>query len=129
MRSINSVVVSGRLGKDPAIRSTPSGTELMELTVAVQDNIKQGEQWVKKTHWVKCTLFGRSVAFWSGNLRKGSFVVVQGTLDYREWEKDGVRRSALSVLIDEIDPGPRVDGNAAPAKQRETYHLDDDIPF
>ena len=136
MKSINTVTISGNLGQDPELRSLPSGTELIELRVAVSDNVKRNDKWEKRTHWVQCTLFGRGVEFFSQHLRKGSFVVIQGRLNYEEWAKDGVKRNKLTVIVDEIDMGPRMDRAPAERHQSRTSegHLDidraeDDIPF
>lgn len=135
MRSINSVTISGNLGKDPVIRSTPSGTEVLEMRVAVSDNVKRNGAWEKKTHWVHVALFGKRAEFFATRAKKGSFVVVSGRLNYEEWSTDdGHKRNRISVIADDIDIGPisikpTSDGGRNTGAEVSLAQEDDEIPF
>ncbi|MDO4536662.1 MAG: single-stranded DNA-binding protein [Coriobacteriales bacterium] len=114
--SINRVVISGNLTRDPEIRSTPSGTNILTFGVAVNDrrrNAQTGE-WEDYANFVDCTLFGNRAEYFSRTLRKGLKVVVEGKLRYSSWQdrETGRNRSKLEVVVDDIDfVSPRQQGD------------------
>lgn len=137
MRGINSVTISGRVGKEPELRTTPSGSDILEFSVAVKDQRKSGDEWTDTVHWVRCVIFGRRCEFFQKHLKKGSFVVINGALMYSEWEKDGSKRNALKVRVGEIDLGPKTAPSAGGDRPGKTEipatdndgSDDDYIPF
>ncbi len=103
--SINRVVISGNLTRDPEIRSTQSGMNILTFGMAVNDrrrNAQTGE-WEDYANFVDCVLFGNRAEFLSRTLHKGTKVVVEGKLRYSSWERDGQRRSKLEVVVDDVD--------------------------
>ena len=118
--SINSVVISGGLGKDPELRTTQGGTAIMNLSVAVSDRRKsaQGGEWEDTTHWVDVLVFGRRAESLSKILRKGMRVTVSGKLSQSRWEdKQGNKRSKLEVVANDVELPPR---NASQGQQQPT---------
>lgn len=103
--SINRVVISGNLTRDPELRSTQSGTSIMTFGVAVNDRRRNPQtlEWEDYPNFIDCVVFGARTEFLSRVLRKGLKVVVEGKLRYSSWEKDGVRRSKIEVIADDID--------------------------
>lgn len=103
--SINRVTISGNLTRDPEIRSTQSGMNILTFGMAVNDrrrNAQTGE-WEDYANFVDCVLFGNRADFLSRTLRKGTKVFVEGKLRYSTWERDGQRRSKLEVVVDDVD--------------------------
>lgn len=103
--SINRVTLSGNLTRDPEIRSTQSGMNILNFGMAVNDrrrNSATGE-WEDYANFVDCVLFGNRADFLSRTLHKGIKVVVEGKLRYSSWERDGQRRSKLEVVVDDLD--------------------------
>ncbi len=103
--SINRVVISGNLTRDPELRSTQSGMNILTFGMAVNDrrrNAQTGE-WEDYANFVDCVLFGNRADFLSRTLHKGIKVVVEGKLRYSSWERDGQRRSKLEVVVDDVD--------------------------
>jgi len=120
---INQVNLAGNLTRDPEVRFLPSGTSVARVSLAVNNRIKKGEEWVDDPCFIDVTLFGK-VAEWAGeNLDKGAGVFVTGRLQFRSWEKDGERRSKHEVIADKITAL-----NSKPAKSsgREPGSDDDD---
>ncbi len=115
--SINRVTLSGNLTRDPEIRSTQSGMNILNFGMAVNDrrrNSATGE-WEDYANFVDCVLFGNRADFLSRTLHKGIKVVVEGKLRYSSWERDGQRRSKLEVVVDDLDfITPRQQGNYQP---------------
>lgn len=126
--SINRVTISGNLTRDPELRSTPSGMAVLQLGVAVNDrrkNQRTGE-WEDHPNFIDCTMFGTRAEKLAQYLGKGAKVAIDGKLRYESWEKDGQKRSKLSVIVDDIEFMSR--GESAP-QQREEAVYDEDIPF
>ncbi|MEE1157870.1 MAG: single-stranded DNA-binding protein, partial [Atopobiaceae bacterium] len=103
--SVNRVVISGNLTRDPELRSTQSGMNILTFGMAVNDrrrNAQTGE-WEDYANFVDCVLFGNRAEWLSRDLHKGKKVFVEGKLRYSTWERDGQRRSKLEVVVDDID--------------------------
>lgn len=116
--SINRVVVSGNLTRDPEIRASQGGTNILTFGMAVNDRRRnpQTQEWEDYANFVDCVMFGNRADFMHRTLHKGMKVVVEGKLRYSSWERDGQRRSKLEVVVDDIDfVSPRQQqGNYAP---------------
>ena len=103
--SINRVVISGNLTRDPELRATATGMQVMNIGVAVNDRRRnpQTGEWEDYPNFVDCTMFGTRAEAVSRYLSKGSKVAIEGKLRYSSWERDGQRRSKLEVIVDEIE--------------------------
>ena len=103
--SINRVNISGNLTRDPEMRATASGTQVLSFGVAVNDRRRnpQSGEWEDYPNFVDCTMFGARAEAVRRYLSKGSKVAIEGKLRYSSWERDGQRRSKLEVIVDEIE--------------------------
>lgn len=103
--SINRVVVSGNLTRDPEVRCTASGMAVMSLGLAINDRKKNNQtgEWEDYANFVDCTMFGERAAKIEQYLSKGSKVTIEGKLHYSSWEKDGQKRNKIEILIDDIE--------------------------
>ena len=103
--SINRVNISGNLTRDPELRATAGGTQVLSFGVAVNDRRKnpQTGDWEDYPNFVDCTMFGTRAEAVSRYLSKGTKVAIEGKLRYSSWERDGQRRSKLEVIVDEIE--------------------------
>ena len=103
--SINRVNISGNLTRDPELRATASGTQVLSFGVAVNDRRRnpQTGEWEDYPNFVDCTMFGARAEAVNRYLQKGSKVAIEGKLRYSSWERDGQRRSKLEVIVDEIE--------------------------
>lgn len=143
--SINSVNISGNLTRDPELRVTGGGTQILSFGVAVNERRRnsQSGEWEDHPNFVDCVVFGSRAEALSRFLSKGSKVAISGRLSYSSWEaKDGSKRSKLEVIVDNIDFMSRSDGKgsqtpkpaqpsrqASPQPQSQPDVYDDDIPF
>ena len=147
--SINRVCITGNLTRDPELRATQSGSQVLSFGVAVNDRRKnpQSGEWEDYPNFVDCTMFGTRAEKIANFIAKGSKVAIEGKLRYSSWERDGERRSKLEVIVDEIEfmsrrdeQGGAVISTPTPAPVRpaalrqadpvaaaEVY--DEDIPF
>lgn len=140
--SINRVVISGNLTRDPEVRATASGMAIMRIGVAVNDRRKNNQtgQWEDYPNFVNCTMFGARAEAVSRYLTKGTKVSIEGKLRYSSWERDGQKHSSLEVIIDEIefmssrgsapaDASGSYQPSAAPAMPQAPDVYTEDIPF
>ncbi|MEX6503486.1 single-stranded DNA-binding protein [Pseudomonas zhanjiangensis] len=101
-RGVNKVILVGTCGQDPETRYLPSGNAVTNLSLATSEQWtdKQTGQKVEKTEWHRVSLFGKVAEIAGEYLRKGSQVYIEGKLQTREWEKDGIKRYTTEVIVD-----------------------------
>lgn len=159
-RGVNKVILVGNVGGDPETRYLPNGNAVTNITLATSESWKdkQTGQQQERTEWHRVVFFGRLAEIAGEYLRKGSQVYVEGRLQTREWEKDGVKRYTTEIVVDMggnmqlLGGRPDSEGDAprAPRPQREPQQsapqqrpapqpaaqpapdydsFDDDIPF
>ena len=131
--SINRVIISGNLTKNPETRSTAGGTIVLQFSVAVNERRKnqQTGEWEDYPNYVDCTVFGKRAEALSTRLSKGSKVAIDGKLRWSQWEKDGQKRSRLDVIVEEIEIlSQRSEAKAANDRAPQFVEVyDEDIPF
>ena len=89
--SINRVIISGNLTRDPELRQTASGMPVLGFGVAVNDRRKNSQtgEWEDCPNYIDCTMFGTRAQALSQYLSKGSKVAIEGKLRWSQWERDG----------------------------------------
>jgi len=103
MASFNRVILLGNLTRDVEVRYLQSGTAVADIGMAVNDRRKgQNGEWIDETTFVDVTLWGRTAEVAGEYLSKGSPLLVEGRLKYDTWEKDGQKRSKLSVVCERM---------------------------
>lgn len=138
--SINRVIVSGNLTREPEVRTTASGNPVMGFGIAVNDRRKNSQtgEWEDYPSFIDCTMFGARAQSVSRFLSKGSKVAIEGKLRWSQWEtNEGQKRSKIEIIVDEIEfmssisNGAQVPATAsATAVDPMTRTLyDDDIAF
>jgi single-strand DNA-binding protein len=134
--SINRVVISGNLTRDPELRATGSGMNVLKMGVAVNDRRKnqQTGEWEDYANFVDVTMFGARAEAVSRFLSKGSKVAIEGKLRWSQWEsQQGDKRSKLEVVADEIEFLSSREGGSggysAPAAPDAIDEPGEEIPF
>ena len=126
--SINRVNISGNLTRDPELRSTAGGTQILSFGVAVNDRRRnqQTGEWEDVPNFVDCVVFGQRAEALSRFLSKGSKVAIEGKLRFSSWEtKEGQRRSKLEVIVDEIEFLSRANGQQVTSPAAEAAKVAD----
>lgn len=152
MASINKVIIVGNLGRDPEMRTFPSGDQVANVTIATTDKWRDKSTGENKeaTEWHRVSFHGRLAEIVGQYLRKGSQVYVEGSLRTRKWtDQSGQERYATEIRADSMQmlggrgdasqqdapraaPSPRP---APPPQQQPTAagsgfgDMDDDVPF
>ena len=126
--SINRVNITGNLTRDPELRATAGGTQMLAFGVAVNDRRKnpQTGEWEDVPNFVDCIVFGQRAEAVSRFISKGSKVAIEGKLRYSSWEtKEGQRRSKLEVIVDEIEFMSRSNGQQVTSPAAEAAKVAD----
>lgn len=138
--SINRVIVSGNLTREPEVRTTASGNPVMGFGIAVNDRRKNSQtgEWEDYPNFIDCTMFGARAQSVSRFLSKGSKVAIEGKLRWSQWEtNEGQKRSKIEIIVDEIEFMSSIsNGDQVPATASATAVdpmtstlYDDDIAF
>ena len=98
-RSVNKVILLGRLVDDPDFRSVASGRSLCRLRIATNESYKDdSDNWVEKPSYHTVVLWGRTAEVAEQYLNKGKQVYIEGSLHTRSWEdRDGNKRWSTEV--------------------------------
>lgn len=104
MASVNKVILIGNLGKDPDVRYLPSGEAVTNITLATTDTWKDKTSGEKKeaTEWHRVVFFKRLAEIAGQYLKKGSQVYVEGRLQTRKYQKDGVDHYSTEIVADSM---------------------------
>lgn len=103
MASVNKVIIIGNLGRDPETRYMPDGGAITNISVATTDKWKdKSGEMQEKTEWHRVAFFGKLAEIAGEYLKKGSQVYVEGRLQTREWEKDGVKRYTTEIVANQM---------------------------
>ncbi|HEY1224779.1 MAG TPA: single-stranded DNA-binding protein [Brevundimonas sp.] len=155
--SVNKVILVGNLGKDPEIRTLNNGERVANLSLATSEQWRDkntGER-KEKTEWHRVVIFNENIVKVAENyLKKGSTVYIEGSLTTRKYEQGGVEKYTTEVVIqrfngqltmlggrdgggggasrggdDDYSSGFSTGGANKPSGPKESYDLNDDIPF
>jgi len=99
---MNKVVVSGNLTRDPELRAVGS-TSILEIGLAVNERIKENNEWVDRPNFFNVTVWGNRADALSKMLSKGSKVLISGRLRWSQWETDGQKRSKVEIVADDVE--------------------------
>ena len=105
MASINKVIIVGNLGRDPEMRTFPSGDQVANVTIATTDKWKdkQTGEMREATEWHRVVFNGRLAEIVGQYLRKGSQVYVEGSLRTRKWtDQSGVEKYSTEIRADQM---------------------------
>lgn len=102
-KGVNKVIIVGNVGNDPELRLLPNGNPVTNLTVATSDTWKdkQTGQEHERTEWHRVVLFGKLAEIAKEYCGKGAQIYIEGRLQTREWEKDGVKRYTTEIVVDQ----------------------------
>lgn len=129
MASLNKVQIIGNLGRDPEMRSFPSGDQVANVTIATTDRWRDknsGEQ-KEATEWHRVVFHGKLAETVGQYLRKGSQVYVEGSLKTRKWtdQASGQERYATEIRADSMQMlGGKSDGQQGQQPGRQQFEHD-----
>lgn len=129
---LNSVILIGRLTKDPELRYTPSGKAVATMRLAV-DRGTVNQQGDREADFINIVCWEKQAEAVTNYLHKGLLVAVQGRLQVRQYTTDdGQRRERAEVVAQRVqflERAQQQEGNQSPPMGEETEAPDDDVPF
>ncbi len=149
MAGVNKVIILGRLGADPELRSSPSGVTTCNLSIATSINWtdKNSGDKKEKTEWHRVVFFGRPAEVIDQYMKKGQQLYVEGRLETSKYEKDGIERFSTNIIGEsfnfisgsstqmddstqsEFNQTPSQNENMSSESNSKKDDFDDDIPF
>lgn len=141
MAGINKAILVGRLGKDPEIRYTPSGTAIANFTMATSENYKDKDgQKQERTEWHRIVAFGKLAEICGEYLAKGKQVYIEGRIQTRSWDdKDGNKKYMTEIVANTMQMLGKPEDTSAlgggqtiiaeSAVHPEPSPVDEDVPF
>ena len=135
---LNRIIIMGRLGNDPEIRRTQTGTPVASFRLAVDRDFKDKSTGKRTTDWIEVVAWRATAEFVSRNFTKGRMAVVDGRLQMRDWtDKNGNKRTSAEVLAENVYFGDSKrdgasTGEYGPADLDQFSELsedDGDLPF
>ena len=132
---MNLLAMTGHVGSDAEVRSTPQGKSVTSFNVAMTSG--WGDN--KKTTWLRCTMWGPRGEKIAPHILKGGLVGITGEFSTREWDKNGVTQTSCEVNVQDVtllgspdrakyDKAPAQAAAPAAAPAGPDF-VDDDIPF
>ena len=104
-KSVNKVILLGNVGKDPEIRSTPSGTMVATFGLATSDRYQDPQgNWQDRTEWHNLVAFKRTAEIIRDYVKKGSKLYVEGSLRTSNWEdkESGQKRYKTEIIVNDL---------------------------
>src|SRR5947207_14806410 len=104
MANLNKVMLIGRLTRDPETRHTPSGQSVTNFGLAVNRTYrkKDSDEQVEETTFVDVEAWGKTGETFARYMKKGRQAYVEGRLKLDSWEKNGEKKSKLTVVMEEF---------------------------
>ena len=148
-RGVNKVILVGNVGNEPEVRYMPNGNAVANISVATSDSWKDkntGDQ-QERTEWHRVVFFNRLAEIVEQYVKKGSKLYIEGRLQTRSWEQDGVKRYTTEIVANEMQMLGEGEGKNSGSEftPEESYEFeapkktnggsefdpefDDDVPF
>jgi single-strand DNA-binding protein len=139
---LNKVLIIGNLVRDPVINFLPSGTQVVEFSIAYNRRFKVNDEWREETHYFDVRAYGRLAETLGTRLSKGYMVVIEGSLRQDRWiDKEGRPQSKVRIIAHavRIIRKPRAEGpieeevlpedTEVGFEERPFSSEDDELPF
>ena len=125
MASVNKVILVGNLGRDPEMRTFPSGDQVANVSLATTDKWrdKQSGEMREHTEWHRLVFNGRLAEIAGQYLRKGSQIYVEGSIRTRKWtdQQSGQERYSTEIRVDQMQMLGRREGMGGPGGDDDGY--------
>jgi single-strand DNA-binding protein len=124
MASVNKVILVGNLGRDPEVRTFPSGDRVANVTIATTDKWrdKQSNEMREATEWHRIQFNGRLAEIVEQYLRKGSQIYVEGSLRTRKYtDKDGIEKYTTEIRADQMQMLGSRQGMGGPSGDDDSF--------
>jgi single-strand DNA-binding protein len=133
---VNKVILVGHVGRDPEMKSLPSGTNLATFSLATTDRRSKDENGNPRTEWHNIVAWGKLAEIVDRYVSKGKQLYIEGSIRTRTYEQDGQKKYFTEIHVQNMEMlGSRQgDGGGAPRDDFEGVAQgfpddNDDVPF
>lgn len=129
MKSINRATLLGAVGQDPEVRYSAAGLCIASFSLATSEKRKDKDE---VTQWHSCVAFGKLGEIVAQYIKKGTKLYIDGQIQYQQYEKDGEKRYATKIVVNDLSMLSSGEPQKASGTTRATHRdelLDDSIPF
>lgn len=105
--NLNSVIICGRLVRDPELKALPSGGQVTTLSIATNHVYTKDGEKKESVEYHNVVLFGKQAENTAKYLKKGDEALVMGRNQTRSWDKDGVKMYRTEIIADSIQFGSK----------------------
>lgn len=105
--NLNVAIVSGRFTRDPELKALPSGVSICNFSLATNHVYTKDGERKESVEYHNVVLFGKQADNTAQYMKKGSEALVEGRLQTRSWEKDGVKHYRTEIIGESIQFGSR----------------------
>jgi single-strand DNA-binding protein len=111
---INKAMIWGNLTRDPELKALPTGGQVATFSIATNRRYKKsdGDQ-AEQTEFHNIVVLGRAAESCAQYLHKGSSAYIEGRLQTRSWDKDGLKQYRTEIVAESVQFGPRPNGQPA----------------
>ncbi len=108
---LNKAIVYGNLTRDPEIKALPSGIQVASFSIATNRvyKDKNGAR-QEQSEFHNIVVFGRQAETAAQYLKKGATALVEGRMQTRSWDSEGVKKYRTEIIADRVQFGPRTGG-------------------
>lgn len=113
---LNKAIIIGNLTRDPELKALPSGAQVATFSMAT-NRVWKDKNGAKQesVDYHNIVVYGRQAETTAQYLKKGSSALIEGRIETRSWEADGVKKYRTEIIADRVQFGPRRDGSGASA--------------
>lgn len=126
----NHIAVLGRMSRDPEMRTTQTGLQVVNFTLACDRDYKDKDTGERVCDWIDCVAFRNQAQFVCNYMGKGCLALVEGRLQIRDWtDRDGNKRRSAEILVDNVYFGDSKRPDSKPQQQAQPQYAPRDGGF
>lgn len=120
--NLNKAQLIGRITRDPELKTLTNGTPVVRFGIATNYSFK-GKDGIKKeqVQFHNCVIFGKRAEIFKEYVTKGQEMYVEGRIEHRAWEKDGVKKTATEIMVNDFQFGQRANKDNRETAQKSSY--------
>ena len=129
---MNKLILLGNVGKDPEVKTFDNGNKIATFSIATSYKYKKGEEWHDGTEWTDVkVLYSKKAEAVEKYVKKGTKLLVEGTLRTESWEKDGETKYRTFCYLENFEFAQSKSDNQEVQTKPEAVkeEADDDLPF
>ncbi|MEA3312991.1 MAG: single-stranded DNA-binding protein [Caldisericota bacterium] len=109
MTDLNRIFLTGRLVADPDVKYTPSGAQIAKFRIAVNRSYrkKDSNEWIQESFFVTIVTWNKLAERVEKSFKKGDLVIVEGRLNIRSYEAEGVKKWVTDITANNVSFLPR----------------------